>query len=96
MCSEHTIEKNFSHWCFGKSLRLVDPPRAITGLISFPGSGVVWLRHLIQISTGYMTGSVYSAPFLYKNGFPGENFDNGSTIAIQTHLDLFKPSLNRE
>ena len=47
------------------------------------------LRHLIQYSTGYITGSVYFSELLYENGFPGENFDNGSAIVVKSHLNSF-------
>ena len=83
-------------WCFGKSLKILDPPGTITGLLSFPGSGNTWLRHLIQRATGFLTGSVYFAPFLYHNGFPGENIDNGTAIAIKSHLNSFRAPVHKE
>ena len=83
-------------WCFGKSLKILDPPGPITGLLSFPGSGNTWLRHLIQRATGFLTGSVYFAPFLYHNGFPGENVDNGTAIAIKSHLNSFRAPVHKE
>ncbi|XP_069103161.1 sialate:O-sulfotransferase 1-like [Argopecten irradians] len=42
------------------------------GLLSYPGSGNTWTRHMIQQLTGYCTGTVYCDRFLAKKGFPGE------------------------
>ena len=74
----------------GDSLKIVEPPGPITGLLSYPGSGNTWLRYLIQKSVGYVTGSVYFSEMLYKNGFPGEKLDNGSAIVVKSHLNSFK------
>ena len=83
-------------WCFGNSLKILDPPGPITGLLSYPGSGNTWLRHLIQRATGFLTGSVYFAPFLYHHGFPGENIDNGTAIAIKSHLNSFRAPVHKQ
>ena len=74
----------------GDSLKIVEPPGPIIGLLSYPGSGNTWLRYLIQKSVGYVTGSVYFSEMLYKNGFPGEKFVNGSAIVVKSHLNSFK------
>ncbi|XP_060085643.1 sialate:O-sulfotransferase 1-like [Ylistrum balloti] len=42
------------------------------GLLSYPGSGNTWTRHLIQQLTGYCTGTVYCDKYLHGHGFPGE------------------------
>ena len=39
------------------------------GLISFPGSGNTWTRHLIEQASGIYTGSVYGDKRLYKSGW---------------------------
>nr|XP_002120962.3 WSC domain-containing protein 1-like [Ciona intestinalis] len=44
----------------------------LTGLISFPGSGNTWIRHLLEQATGLYTGSIYSDEHLYRKGFLGE------------------------
>lgn len=44
-----------------------------TALISYPGSGNTWLRHLIETATVFYTGSVYYDSDLFKKGFQGEN-----------------------
>lgn len=43
-----------------------------TGVAGFPGSGLLWLRHLIQQSTGFWTGSIKSSDKLVKIGWAGE------------------------
>ena len=35
---------NTVSWCFGDSLKVLNPPGPITGLFSYPGSGNTWLR----------------------------------------------------
>ena len=37
----------------------LETPRAPTALMSFPGSGNTWARHIIETLTGYHTTSVY-------------------------------------
>lgn len=37
-------------------------------LFSFPGSGNTWIRHLMDISMGIYTGSVYNDMSLYNRG----------------------------
>lgn len=44
----------------------------IVALISFPGSGNTWLRHLLEQATGTYTGSIYCDHSL-KAMFPGEH-----------------------
>ena len=38
------------------------------GIISFPGSGNTWIRHLIEQATGIYTGSVYHGHKFYNTG----------------------------
>ena len=87
-------KNNTTPWCFGSSLRVLEPAVSRTGLFSSPGSGNTWLRYLIQKSTGYMTGDYVYRKIrskalvdrflqnnsLYKNGFPGELISDGSAI----------------
>ncbi len=44
-------------------LKVLNPERPKVALISVPGSGNTWVRHLLQIATGYQTGS-----FARRNG----------------------------
>ncbi|CAL8116046.1 unnamed protein product [Orchesella dallaii] len=59
----------------------------ITGLVSFPGSGNTWTRHLIHLATGVYTGSFYFDLDLYSKGFLGERepWYSGSTIVQKFH-----------
>ncbi|KAH3768740.1 WSC domain-containing protein 1-like [Dreissena polymorpha] len=47
---------------------ILSPP----ALVSFPGSGSTWVRHMVQQMTGIATVSVYCDLYLYKHGFPYE------------------------
>ena len=49
----------------------LDRKSPIVGLVSTPGSGNTWLRHLLEQATGIFTGSVYCDNSL-KAVFPGE------------------------
>ena len=53
--------------------------------MSVTGSGNTWMRYLIQTATGYMTGSDYFSKELFENGFPGESFNDGSTLVVKSH-----------
>ncbi|XP_068166162.1 sialate:O-sulfotransferase 2-like [Antennarius striatus] len=65
------------------------PPQEnkLVALTSFPGSGNTWVRHLIELTTGFYTGSAYFDKTLYSQGFKGEGEDwrKGTTICIKTH-----------
>lgn len=67
----------------------LDPPKThpVMALVSYPGSGNTWLRHLIELTTGVFTGSVYSDKVLHKGGFLGElqNHTEGTTLLVKTH-----------
>ncbi|XP_077862947.1 sialate:O-sulfotransferase 1-like [Saccoglossus kowalevskii] len=60
------------------------PPVA---LISAPGSGNTWVRHLLEQATGSFTGSVFEDPELFEGGFIGEleDWKSGTTIVVKTH-----------
>lgn len=46
------------------------PSRAkqLVALASFPGAGNTWARHLIELATGFYTGSYYFDGSLYNKG----------------------------
>lgn len=47
---------------------LPESSSSLTALSSFPGAGNTWLRHLIELATGYYTGSYYFDGSLYNKG----------------------------
>ncbi|KAK2845804.1 hypothetical protein Q7C36_010658 [Tachysurus vachellii] len=61
--------------------------KRLTALASFPGAGNTWARHLIELATGYYTGSYYFDGSLYNKGFKGErdHWRSGRTVCIKTH-----------
>ncbi|OWF48649.1 WSCD family member AAEL009094-like [Mizuhopecten yessoensis] len=69
-----------------KGLRYSTISLPSTALVSFPGSGNTWIRHVIQQATGMATGSAYTDKSLKRDGFPGEGQTNGSVIAVKTHV----------
>ncbi|XP_054760610.2 sialate:O-sulfotransferase 1-like [Lytechinus pictus] len=56
-------------------------------LASYQGSGNTWVRHLIETSTGFATGSIYHSRTLINQGFIGEKEDHliGTTLTVKTH-----------
>ena len=84
-------KNNTTPWCFGSSLRVLEPAVSRTGLFSSPGSGNTWLRYLIQKSTGYITGvdhdfnktdvdRFFQDNYNYINDYPGDMISDGSAI----------------
>ncbi|XP_068937493.1 sialate:O-sulfotransferase 2 [Petaurus breviceps papuanus] len=61
--------------------------KELIALASFPGAGNTWARHLIELATGFYTGSYYFDGSLYNKGFRGErdHWRSGRTICIKTH-----------
>ncbi|XP_061585126.1 sialate:O-sulfotransferase 2 [Cololabis saira] len=61
--------------------------KQLVALASFPGAGNTWARHLIELATGFYTGSFYFDGSLYNKGFKGErdHWRSGRTICIKTH-----------
>lgn len=61
--------------------------KQLIALSSFPGAGNTWARHLIELATGFYTGSYYFDGSLYNKGFKGErdHWRSGRTICIKTH-----------
>ncbi|XP_077361797.1 sialate:O-sulfotransferase 1-like isoform X1 [Festucalex cinctus] len=69
--------------------RMFLPQRSssLVALSSFPGAGNTWVRHLIELMTGYYTGSFYFDGTLYSRGFKGEKdfWRSGRSICVKTH-----------
>lgn len=55
--------------------------KKLTALASFPGAGNTWARHLIELATGYYTGSYY---------FDGSLYNKGGRL----HLFIFPPGVH--
>ncbi|KAG7470561.1 hypothetical protein MATL_G00115150 [Megalops atlanticus] len=66
---------------------LPEKSSTLVALSSFPGAGNTWVRHLIELATGYYTGSYYFDGSLYNKGFKGEKdyWKSGRTICVKTH-----------
>ncbi|KAF8057273.1 Wscd1 [Scenedesmus sp. PABB004] len=63
-------------------------PRTTTALMTFPGSGNTWVRHIIETLTGYHTSSVYCDKSL-QPVFTAECDDSymwDKSIAVKTHM----------
>ncbi|KAL4237394.1 hypothetical protein ACF0H5_002112 [Mactra antiquata] len=72
--------------CKEKEVRLSSYTRPVIGLMSFPGSGNTWTRHLIQQMSGLATSSCYCDDMLRSNGFPFEcHHELFKTIVVKTH-----------
>ncbi|KAJ8355418.1 hypothetical protein SKAU_G00182120 [Synaphobranchus kaupii] len=59
----------------------------LVALSSFPGAGNTWVRHLVELASGYYTGSFYFDGSLYNKGFKGEKdyWKSGRTVCVKTH-----------
>ncbi|CAH1230722.1 WSCD2 [Branchiostoma lanceolatum] len=70
-----------------KTVLLPTNSRPLTALVSFPGSGNTWVRHLIEKATGIYTGSFYNDGDLFNKGFIGEkeNWLKRNTVAVKSH-----------
>ncbi|XP_056322881.1 sialate:O-sulfotransferase 1 [Danio aesculapii] len=66
---------------------LAQKSSALVALSSFPGAGNTWLRHLIELVTGFYTGSYYFDGSLYNKGFKGEKdyWQSGRVVCVKTH-----------
>uniref|UniRef100_A0A672FR84 WSC domain containing 1b n=1 Tax=Salarias fasciatus TaxID=181472 RepID=A0A672FR84_SALFA len=83
--------------------RMFLPQRSssLVALSSFPGAGNTWVRHLIELVTGYYTGSFYFDGTLYNRGFKGEKdyWKSGRSICVKTHesgqkeIDMFDSAI---
>lgn len=60
---------------------------SLVALSSFPGAGNTWLRHLIELVSGFYTGSFYFDGTLYNRGFKGEKdfWRSGRSVCVKTH-----------
>nr|XP_039269003.1 WSC domain-containing protein 1-like isoform X2 [Styela clava] len=58
------------------------------GILSFPGSGNTWFRHLLEMATGIYTGSVYDEAELFSYGFYGEILEMTSNdiLGVKDHV----------
>ena len=65
-------------------LKTLNPPGPNTVLASMPGSGNSWVRHLIQLGTGLLTGTEYDEEITEE--FPGNVLGNGSALVVKDHL----------
>ncbi|KAJ7996086.1 hypothetical protein DPEC_G00233430 [Dallia pectoralis] len=73
----------------------------LVALSSFPGAGNTWVRHLIELVTGYYTGSFYFDGTLYNRGFKGEkdSWRSRRSICVKTHesgkreIDMFDSAI---
>ena len=72
--------------CDSGDLNHFSPPGPVTALFSRPGSGATWVRHLLELSTGYETGSVYRDTQALLNGFTGEGIYDGSVLVVKDHF----------
>jgi len=52
-------------------------------LSSFPGAGNTWVRHLIELATGYYTGSYYFDGTLYNRGNTKNCYISGNILPFQ-------------
>lgn len=67
-----------------RKLEKANFPIPRTALVSHPGSGNTWTRHLVQQLTGLHSGSIYANSYISKRGFPYEGVIN-NMIVIKTH-----------
>lgn len=62
----------------------------LVALASFPGAGNTWTRHLIELATGFYTGSYYFDGSLYNKGtfLTGDSdiFFGGGGVALMRRL----------
>lgn len=60
------------------------PTRAkqLVALASFPGAGNTWARHLIELATGFYTGSYYFDGSLYNKG-EGDVAAGGALVPLE-------------
>eukprot|EP00292_Cryptomonas_paramecium_P007197 CAMPEP_0113718186 /NCGR_PEP_ID=MMETSP0038_2-20120614/35034_1 /TAXON_ID=2898 /ORGANISM="Cryptomonas paramecium" /LENGTH=439 /DNA_ID=CAMNT_0000646249 /DNA_START=532 /DNA_END=1848 /DNA_ORIENTATION=- /assembly_acc=CAM_ASM_000170 len=57
----------------------------IVALASFPGSGSTWMRELLELSTGILTGSSMPETPQLRRRFRGSGRADGSVVAVKTH-----------
>ncbi|CAB1319882.1 unnamed protein product [Coregonus sp. 'balchen'] len=73
--------------------------KQLMALASFPGAGNTWARHLIELATGFYTGSYYFDGSLYNKGTSGkkeiEAFD-ASIVMIRNPYKALMAEFNRK
>lgn len=100
MCTDFLTSYDLSHYrsCMKKAkIRYnKEPPdskcnfmngttRDAVALVSHPGSGHLWVRRVLQLSTGVCTGGIECDVKLRRSGFPGENLRSGVVLVVNTH-----------
>ena len=100
LCADFLTSYDLSHYrsCMkrAKILYNKEPPdskcnfmngtmRDAVALVSHPGSGHLWVRQLLQLSTGVCTGGVECDVKLRRSGFPGEDLRSGVVLVVNTH-----------
>ncbi|KAL4237959.1 hypothetical protein ACF0H5_002669 [Mactra antiquata] len=86
VASVQTIPVEKVEKCTAKTIHLSTKSLPITGLVSFPGSGNTWSRHLIQQISGLGTSSCYCDEDLHNSGFPFEcHTDKSKTLVVKAH-----------
>lgn len=63
----HTICLSTDKRCLNRTF-LPSKAKELVALASFPGSGNTWTRHLLELATGYYTGSYYYDMSIYDKG----------------------------
>ena len=100
MCTDFLTSYDLSHYryCMKKAkIRYDKEPsdskcnfingtmRDAVALVSHQGSGHLWVRELLQKSTGVCTGGAECDVKLRRSGFPGENLRSGVVLVVNTH-----------
>lgn len=82
LCAPTTVRKFAKNALKPKQCKeksFLDRTSPVVALVSFPGSGNTWLRHLLEQGTGIYTGSIYCDHSL-KALFPGEHIGKYFTL----------------
>ncbi len=67
---------------------LPEKSSSLVALSSFPGAGNTWVRHLMELATGYYTGSYYFDGTLYNRG------NSSTTLSVIINLTILKACLS--
>lgn len=69
--------------------------KKLIALASFPGAGNTWARHLIELATGFYTGSYYFDGSLYNKGEGWDILHLSACrgLSIKAHCVLLRSSL---
>lgn len=68
---------------------LPEKSSTLVALSSFPGAGNTWVRHLIELATGYYTGSYYFDGTLYNRG------NSITTLSVIINLTVLNACMHR-